>query len=366
MRDNFRTKTKNILASRVAYFCSFPGCNRITIGPGSKNSEHVISIGEAAHIHSAAPNGPRNNPSLTPEQRSSVDNGIWMCKTHSRLIDADEINYSAETILKWKIDKENSIRRRLENLEQETIHEPLTLVMFSIKLIIECKWVYVSEESWKFEIYNFIEGDLTSLYEYINKYSGLHEWEKFIIVESQGDGRVVESIAIFNEKDKILINCRILPKLPRTNPHELGSDLAMADDGDLAFENGDLGIVSGLDYALQLIRTNLSWDFGWWANPHLGSNFTDIYNKYHKSQSKLNSIVKLELVRLITVPTPKGIFDDSIGSPELSFVNRVNWVKVSRHNPNEPFLIIQMSLEWGNYETWIGELKIPFSLNKNE
>lgn len=46
--------------------------------------------------------GPRYDPSLTPEQRSSIDNGIWMCRSHGALIDSDHTIYSVEQLKNWK------------------------------------------------------------------------------------------------------------------------------------------------------------------------------------------------------------------------------------------------------------------------
>lgn len=367
MRDNFSEKTKNILASRVAFRCSFPGCSRITIGPGANDSQQVISVGEAAHIYSAAPNGPRNNPNLTTEQRASIENGIWMCKTHARLIDVDETNYSAETLLKWKVDAENSVRERLETLEKEVVPIPLTLVMLDIKLIVRCRWIYVKEETWKFRVYEFVEGDLPKLKEHVSGISSKPDWNRYVVVESQGDGRVLKSASIELDTDGYILCCDLHPKLPRTSPHDVGGDLAMDDDGDLLIADGDFATVHGMDCAIKIIRTNLCWEFGWWANPHLGSNFTNIYKSYHNSEALLNSIVKLEMVRLLTVPAPKGLFDnDSNGGAELSFINRINWVKVQPYDDTKPFLPIIVSLEWGNHETWEGELKIPFGLDDPE
>jgi hypothetical protein len=366
MRDNFSEKTKNILASRVAFRCSFPGCSRITIGPGSGDSQQVISVGEAAHIYSAAPNGPRNNPSLTPEQRASVENGIWMCKTHARLIDVDETVYSADTLLKWKVDAENGVRERLETLEKEVVPTPLTLIMLDINLILRCRWIYVHEETWKFRVYEFVEGDITKLNEHISKVSSKPDWDRYVVVESQGDGRVLKSASLELDTEGYVLCCDLNPKLPRTSPHDVGGDLAMADDGDLLIANGDFATVHGIDCAIKIIRTNLCWEFGWWANPHIGTHFKSIYHKYHQAEDLLNGIVKLEIARLLTVPAAKGLFDEKEGGAELSFINRINWVKVTPYDEAQPFLPIFVSLEWGNHETWEGELKIPFGLNDPE
>ena len=98
MRDEFTRKTKETLAKRVAWRCSFPGCERITIGPGHKNSVDIINMGEAAHINAASILGPRYDERMSTVQRSSIENGIWMCRQHAKMIDSDAINYSAETL----------------------------------------------------------------------------------------------------------------------------------------------------------------------------------------------------------------------------------------------------------------------------
>jgi len=39
---------------------------------------------------------------LTPEERSSTENGIWLCQTCSRLIDVDLASHPAEQLREWK------------------------------------------------------------------------------------------------------------------------------------------------------------------------------------------------------------------------------------------------------------------------
>ena len=112
MRINFTQSTKTILAGRAGYQCSHPDCDMITIGPGEKYDQ-ISSVGEAAHIYSAAKNGPRGRNGLGEEDLKSVSNGIWMCKTHARLIDTNGGDgFSATQLISWKQLHEEAIKRR--------------------------------------------------------------------------------------------------------------------------------------------------------------------------------------------------------------------------------------------------------------
>jgi len=188
MRDNFSQKTKDILAKRVAWKCSFPGCQRPTVGPGNSNNEDVINLGEASHIFAASPGGPRYDDSMSREQRSSIDNGIWLCKSHARIIDIDYVNYSPETIKQWKLIAERTSFKLLENLEQEKVILPTTLVAIGSNILIEAIWKSANDGIWEFEIVKFVLGEFDNILSFNDNKSKL---EKYIIIESQGDGRLI-------------------------------------------------------------------------------------------------------------------------------------------------------------------------------
>lgn len=101
MRDDFSQKTKDILAKRVGYHCSNPDCRHMTIGPG-KTATDVTKIGVASHICAASHGGPRFDASMTPKERKSIENGIWLCQNCARLIDTDTVRYTVELLNDWK------------------------------------------------------------------------------------------------------------------------------------------------------------------------------------------------------------------------------------------------------------------------
>lgn len=101
-RDNFTEATINKAAARVGYRCSHPNCSNATIGASMENKNKVSKTGVGAHICAAAENGPRYDSTMTTEERRSVDNCIWLCQTHAKLIDTDVTTFTVELLHQWK------------------------------------------------------------------------------------------------------------------------------------------------------------------------------------------------------------------------------------------------------------------------
>jgi|SRR6185436_12896755 len=112
MRDDFPEHIKRALALRVGYRCSRPECGAPTAGP-QDDEYKAINVGVAAHITAASPNGPRFDSLLTNEERASAANGIWLCHTCAKLIDSDPVQFTIETIQRWKVDREAEARRQI-------------------------------------------------------------------------------------------------------------------------------------------------------------------------------------------------------------------------------------------------------------
>ena len=112
-RDDFKAKTKRVLADRAGHRCSAPSCSASTVGASSDSFEAVASAGDACHITAASPRGPRYDGSLTQEQRRSAANGIWLCATHARIVDRDPARFPVDLLRRWKRLREDRARRDL-------------------------------------------------------------------------------------------------------------------------------------------------------------------------------------------------------------------------------------------------------------
>ena len=113
-RDDFLQSIKETLGRRVSLCCSNPDCGKPTGGPHSDPAKSM-NIGVAAHITAASLGGPRFDASLSSEERSSIENAIWLCQSCAKLIDSDPIRYSAQQLRLWKRRAEGAALLELEN-----------------------------------------------------------------------------------------------------------------------------------------------------------------------------------------------------------------------------------------------------------
>lgn len=119
LRDEFSRAIKELLAKRVGYRCSNPGCRQLTSGP-HEDPNRAINVGVASHITAASPGGPRYESALTPERRRAVENGIWLCQTCGKLVDSDEERYSVASLNGWKRIAESMARGEIEQRQDLT------------------------------------------------------------------------------------------------------------------------------------------------------------------------------------------------------------------------------------------------------
>ena len=89
-RDDFTKPTLRLMAQRAGYMCSYPDCRQLTIGPSDDRKSGLTMVGVGAHIAATSPEEPRYDGNLTPEERASEANGIWICQLHGKQIDDNE------------------------------------------------------------------------------------------------------------------------------------------------------------------------------------------------------------------------------------------------------------------------------------
>ena len=352
------------MAERVAWRCSFPGCGVITIGPKMGDDEKSLNLGEAAHIHAASSKGPRFDSNMTPEDRKSIHNGIWMCRSHATFIDSDYKEFSVETLKLWKSQAEESAYEDLKYQEGPVYQDNSTLIAIGFSLIVFCHWKSVCGLEWTFEINSILKGSEVELKEYVSNFSSLSSDQKFIVVESQGDARKIKQpVRIeYTEPGNSMIIFDVKEKHVATDPNMAGCDLALGEDGDLLIENGDLKSISGIDAAKQHLTMATSTVYGeWWADPTLGSFVSEYYRIYKDDLSLLSRLIKVEFIRLSLISSTNDQDRENF-LPTLHFVKRFNDVTVKSAELKDSRINVTVSLEWGNGDKWTGT--VPIWINK--
>ena len=144
-RDNFTSATRRKLAQRVSYKCSFPNCNKVTVGPILSTKDGIHNVGRACHIEAAAPGGPRYNESMTSEERKDINNGIWCCNTHADIIDNDTEMFSVPTLKEWKELAEIYAYETIDASDSVS-EKPYTLIQIGNDIIFKGIWRKIDAE----------------------------------------------------------------------------------------------------------------------------------------------------------------------------------------------------------------------------
>jgi len=151
VRINFKASTKRIVAERAGLQCSYPSCNRRTLGPGAENDE-TSNSGTAAHIYSAAVGGPRGQGKLSKEELKHSDNAIWLCRDHGKLIDNNRGDrFPPQLLLSYKQMHEARIAH-----EHQGLYSPIGWIH---KIRLDESPIFVNSSSFMLAKLNLVIGD---------------------------------------------------------------------------------------------------------------------------------------------------------------------------------------------------------------
>jgi hypothetical protein len=357
-RDEFPQKIKDALRLRAGNLCSFRGCRRPTSGP-SHESPHAVSMtGKAAHIHAAAPGGRRYLASMTPEERADIANGIWLCAHHADLIDKDEITYTADMLRAMKREHEADCDRRHRDALRagEAVSD---LIAFGPDIIVCGEFLAGEQSEWRFHLQEFVEGDLHTLLTFIERFGRAPAMDRYVLVNSFGDGRVLSAAPSVNKEPNggFTLRCPVLPSAERISAGELPTDFALSEKHDLTLNaRGDIAVVSGVDSLPQRIKTGLSHQKG--ESPFhrdFGTRFAEYYRLFAGSPW-FDQLLKLEIIRQAAIP-----YVDPLNNRRftpLLCVERVFGIKLLAGAPTNNWLPIRLDLEVKGLGRWRRELSI--------
>lgn len=330
-RDDFSLRAKTKLAERVGTLCSKPSCRVATKGPHS-DPNAVLNLGHACHIHSAAPKGPRHDPNQTAAQRSSVDNGIWLCIKHAREIDADELRFPAGELRRWKAETERYVSEQMD-LPADTLSATRDLSMIALgpEVIAMGKVLRQRGSQWVLKIEEFIAGDLAALLRFGDCFDKLEPEDCFFVWEAGRVGRLLMAPPAVDSTDGLQVELSVAAPLQRAEAMRhyhvdlLGPECAL----DFSGGEPELDItgpeIEGAKLVPQILYTHLSTNKGGWEYcAESGSRVAEFYHRF--DGERIESFITMELVRLATVPClADGPEEQRV---PFGFVERVREVRV--------------------------------------
>jgi hypothetical protein len=356
-RDDFPEGTKRALALRAGHHCSFPGCPQSTAGPSDESPEKFTNIGVAAHICAAAPGGRRYAATMTPEERSHITNGIWLCPNHAALIDRDEVRYTIDVLREMKRKHEDTRGGKVRGSPAAT-EQPVDLIGIGPDVICTGSYIGIEHSAWSFQLEHFVVGDAKALVSFIGGFARAPEGDRYVVANELGDGRTLtEAPALTRKEGGFVIRCPINPKYERIEAQSLGTDWAISPKtGDLYAANGDIALVSGVSALPQKIRTNLSLMEGESPfHPKAGSRCVEYFGLFQGSPW-LERLIKLEVVRLAAVPyhdpTTHKVYT------LLQCVECVRDVQVLAETPANRWLPIRVDLDVKGVGRWSAEIQV--------
>ena len=119
-RHNFPKSVVDMLGKRAALICSNPGCQKPTAARSNEDETKALYIGEAAHICAASPGGARYDANMSPEDRKSASNAVFLCSNCATMIDKNlGIDFSVELLKRWKEDHEKRVSEDFNEQQSE-------------------------------------------------------------------------------------------------------------------------------------------------------------------------------------------------------------------------------------------------------
>lgn len=120
---DFNKPVRDLLRDQAGNLCSYPGCEVITTAKSATSKSGISDVGEACHIKGNAPDSKRYDATMDPKERAAESNGIWLCRTHGKLIDSDERRFPVETLHAMKENHLQAIQRKQARAIQKLLNK---------------------------------------------------------------------------------------------------------------------------------------------------------------------------------------------------------------------------------------------------
>lgn len=329
------------------------------MGPSEEAPDAIAMIGKAAHISAAAPGlGARRYLStMTPDQRMHIHNAIWLCADHADLIDRDEVTYTIEQLKEMKREHEAKQAMLLRTGASHDIGAELLGIGPDIVCMGDLE--SLSETSWTLRLKHYVTGDVHQLASYIGGFAKVPEQGRYVLSNELGDGRALTAAPSLTKSDGAYsLFCPIEPAFPRIDVHKIGSSLALhPETNDMYVDpKGEIARVSGIDYLPQKIRSCLSMQRNESVfNPDYGMRFFEYFEDF-KGSPWLNSLMKLDLVRMAAIPYSDNLLNRR--NTPLLCVSRVRDFELLSEIVTDHRLPVRLALDVEGLGEWKHETTV--------
>lgn len=344
-RDEFSAQTKRELALRSSYLCTYCKCS--TVGPSEEGSNAVTLIGVAAHISAAAsgPGARRYDPKMTAEQRSHIDNGIWLCASCATLIDRDENRFTAEVLCNLKREHESSRQIGMGVADDEG-----DIIAIGPDIIVLGCIVRSSPETTRIRISHFVNGSLRDIWSLNRSFAKWPLERRYVLFNELGHGTLLADAPVIERAGNVYeVELKLLESAERQE--------ATAAIGTMCQYTGKL--LTGLPAHIQNFECNLGMAHGTsFADLTIGSDLSDLYWRY-KDSPWFARLAMMEMIRLSSIARA----DRGQGNSRTPFgvVNQVNRVDVRNFDLMEQKLEIEVEFDLNGIGSWRHTLMVFIS-----
>jgi hypothetical protein len=126
---------------------------------------------------------------MTRTQRCDIGNAIWLCATHSVLIDRDAASYPSDRLLSMKAAHEVRASEALAGRSTEVSGDDLIAIGPDVVCIGEV--LQVESSRWTVQVGEFVMGDLAVLTEFCQQFAAQPDHQKHILVGSFVTGQSI-------------------------------------------------------------------------------------------------------------------------------------------------------------------------------
>jgi hypothetical protein len=314
-----------------------------------------MNVGIASHITAAAP-GPgarRYDPSLSPEERSGFDNGIWLCRGCDGIVDRDEVRFPVDTLHRLKRDHTEFVRLGGHS-EAE-----VGLIAVGPDIVMGGQVVGIDGFRTTLRLSFFLKGSFDDLFAFVRRFDSRAPQSRYALLTEPGFGGLL-SVApeLIRDGQTWTMTIQWMPEAPR---------IAISDLAGMSRHDGKA--LSGEPYWNQTIKAVLERSPGtWFADMDGGSHLSDLHETLRGS-TWFEHLVKCELIRLAFVPTFGRHGADANRHPQLPCVRQVLGVRVRNDMPEEGHMLLTVDLDLEGHGRWTADLTVaildPLSLRKN-